>query len=84
MQGGVNEEVRVFLVGSALKDEHHLRKANHETPIADLDHLHELDTDPRLLRPFAAKRDFTCKGDYIDYFSGDFAVLDEQHFQGLD
>ncbi|WYZ34025.1 hypothetical protein EsH8_I_000301 [Colletotrichum jinshuiense] len=90
-EGGVNEEFKTFFLNSAMNDEQRLKRQNHDNPVADLEYMHDLDVGARLWKAFRAyielvetysKREFTCKADIIDGFSGIFAVLDEQHFQG--
>jgi hypothetical protein len=91
-EGGVNEEFKTYILSSPLNDEHLLEKANHNNPISDLNHMHDLESGPRLWKAFKVyvrlvreytKREFTFKGDILNGFAGIFAVLDEEHFQGL-
>ncbi|KAF5493829.1 hypothetical protein CGCF413_v010411 [Colletotrichum fructicola] len=90
-EGGVNEEYKTYFLSAPMKDDHLLRKANHDNPISDLSQMHELETGPKLWKAFKtymelvcnySKRQFTFKPDVLNGFAGIFAVLDEEHFQG--
>ena len=74
-----------------MDDGHILKKANHNNPISDLNHMHDLEPGTRLWKAFEVyvslvreytKREFTFNGDILNGFAGIFAVLDEEHFQG--
>ncbi|EWG50634.1 hypothetical protein FVEG_16665 [Fusarium verticillioides 7600] len=90
-EGGLNEEFETYMFSAPMEDRHLLNKANHNNPIEDLTHLHDLDSGSQLWEAFKtytqlvrdySKREFTFKGDVLNGFGGIFAVLDDEHFQG--
>ncbi|ROV99831.1 hypothetical protein VSDG_03065 [Cytospora chrysosperma] len=90
IEGGVNEEFKTYIHCAPMKDEHTLKRANHDNPISDLNYMHDLEAGPRLWQAFKSymdlvrnysKREFTFKPDILNGFAGIFAVLDEEHFQ---
>lgn len=91
VEGGVNEEFKTYIHSAPMKDEHTLTRANHDNPISDLNHMHDVEASPRLWQAFKSymelvrnysKRGFTFKPDILNGFADIFAVLDEEHFQG--
>nr|RBR02157.1 hypothetical protein FVER53263_09792 [Fusarium verticillioides] len=90
-EGGLNEEFETYMFSTPMEDRHLLNKANHNNPIEDLTHIHDLDSGSQLWEAFKtytqlvsdySKREFTFKGDVLNGFGGIFAVLDDEHFQG--
>lgn len=90
VEGGLNEEFKTYIHSAPMKDEHLLTRANHDNPISNLNHIHDLEAGPRLWQAFNtymdlvrnySKRDFTFKPDILNGFAGILLFLTKTIFK---